>query len=308
MHKKSTTQSQKLSFSSQQQQIRKKLEKFDKDTPRCIRLSLDPIAEDPSLDNDDLNPTPLPSPSKGKQKAVTPDPFILHPSQSSSFKFPIDKDLEQELSNVDQTLTPAEQDEDEEPDSDSDSDVGEDVYPNIEDFLPPEKKTIPLPSNSDLKLYIDSGNEFVLAIEADLRMGEMNDTLEKLRVILGTRSVLMKKTLRGTQGGSGKTRAWAEINNYTRERNLLVRYYLKSRHALEQLGTHPELLETTYKPIKATDLKVTGDIVEENRFGQQSDTLPWFWRLDKTELLEDSNVMNECRFSLSCIPSKQSQS
>ena len=61
-----------------------------------------------------------------------------------------------------------------------------------------------------------------------------------------------------------------------------------------QLGTHPELLETTYKPIMAADLKVTGDIVEENRFGEHSDSLPWFWRLDKTELMEDSNVMQEC--------------
>ena len=290
MHKKSTTQGQKLSISSQQQQIRKKLEKLDKDTPRCLRLSPDSIVEEPSLE-DDQNVTPLPSPSKGKQKAVNPT-FTSSSSQPSSLKFPVDEDLEQELSNVDQTLTPEEQEDDE--DDDDDSEVDEDTCPELQDFLPPEKKTIPLPSNSDLQLYIESGNEFVLGIEADLRLGDMNDTLEKLRVILGTRSVLMKKTLRGTQGGSSKTRAWAEINNYTRERNLLVRYYLKSRQALELLGTHPELLETTYKPIKAADLKVTGDIVEENRFGQQHDTLPWFWRLDKTELLEDSNVMNEC--------------
>ena len=207
--------------------------------------------------------------------------------------FTLENDLEQELSNVDNTLLTTDNQDSED---DSEDDFGDDDEPPQTSSLPPEKITIGLPSNLDLDSLKENGFAFVLDMEANLRMGDMNDTLEKLRVVLGTRSVLMKKTLRGTQGGSGKTRAWAEINNYTRERNLLVRYYLRSRQALIQLGTHPELVETTYKPIKAADLKVTGDIVEENRFGQHSDSLPWFWRLDKTELMEDSNVMQECEF------------
>jgi hypothetical protein len=33
--------------------------------------------------------------------------------------------------------------------------------------------------------------------------------------------------------------------------------------------------------IKKSDLKMSGDIVEENRVGQRSSVLPWFWRLDR---------------------------
>ena len=264
-----------------------------KNTPQSLKVpSADSSAEvTPPLDKDQ----PHFSLSKGKQRAFYQDssqsPLL---SSLASPPPPLDSELERELNSVDNTFSAIEEDL-EKQGCDSDSDQSEYEVPE-DQGVPPEKKIIGLPSNSDLDVLRENGSGFVLELEADLRMGDMNDTLEKLRVVLGTRSVLMKKTLRGTQGGSGKTRAWAEINKYTRERNLLVRYYLRSRQALQKLGTHPEPLESTYKPIKAIDLKVTEDIVEENRIVQHSDKLPWFWRLDKTELMEDSNVMQECRF------------
>jgi hypothetical protein len=35
---------------------------------------------------------------------------------------------------------------------------------------------------------------------------------------------------------------------------------------------------TRFQPIKKEDLRMNSDLVEENRFGQSSDTVSWFWR------------------------------
>jgi hypothetical protein len=47
---------------------------------------------------------------------------------------------------------------------------------------------------------------------------------------------------------------------------------------LQRLPAEPEYLETLHD-ITDIDLKVTGDLTDENRFGQRLDTLPWFWRI-----------------------------
>ena len=87
----------------------------------------------------------------------------------------------------------------------------------------------------------------------------------------------------------------ASVNEYTRERNLLVRQYHRSRTALELLlGTGHSLLQDHYLPISSEDLKISGDITEVNRFGQKNDRLPWFWRLQKEDMEEGSPAMNEC--------------
>jgi hypothetical protein len=47
-----------------------------------------------------------------------------------------------------------------------------------------------------------------------------------------------------------------------------------------------------YQLIKPNELGVSKDITEENRFGQSSDVLPWFWRIGGSRL-EPPDVWNE---------------
>ena len=132
--------------------------------------------------------------------------------------------------------------------------------------------------------------------EIELRKGHLNDTLQKLRVVLGSRDVLLKKVVRPAKGKMRKTRAWYEVNRYTRKRNLLVRIYDRSRRALIQLGVDNKTMEASYRPILAEDIKVNGDVSHENRLYQKNDRLPWFWRLEKTDLQENTHVMQECMY------------
>jgi hypothetical protein len=73
-----------------------------------------------------------------------------------------------------------------------------------------------------------------------------------------------------------------------------VKDYKRARHALERLNAaKPE-----FKDITKKDLNMPGDIVEENRIGQRSETLAWFWRLDgKLEGEERGNQMKECMWT-----------
>jgi hypothetical protein len=57
-----------------------------------------------------------------------------------------------------------------------------------------------------------------------------------------------------------------------------VACYQRAQQALKQLGADEEILEK-YQDIEKEHLKMSSDMVEENRFGQHNDMLAWFWRL-----------------------------
>jgi hypothetical protein len=57
---------------------------------------------------------------------------------------------------------------------------------------------------------------------------------------------------------------------------------------------------TKFQPIYPVDLKMSGDIVEENRIGQRNDALAWFWRIDGTGQDLDDDWMQECKLLLIC--------
>ena len=86
------------------------------------------------------------------------------------------------------------------------------------------------------------------------------------------------------------TRSWAEISRKDSQVKQAVRIYKRARSALQRL----DALDPKFKDITKDDLKMPGDIVEENRFGQRSDNLAWFWRLDIGWEGDQSAHMKEC--------------
>lgn len=64
--------------------------------------------------------------------------------------------------------------------------------------------------------------------------------------------------------------------------------YNLGRKALESLGAHPGYLKK-FPTISKKDLKLSADVVEENRTGQRSDSLAWFWRLDGAGIEDGKN-------------------
>ena len=72
-----------------------------------------------------------------------------------------------------------------------------------------------------------------------------------------------------------------------------VRSYKRARQALAALGADDEVLNQ-YKDIEKRDLKMSSDMLEENRVGQRNDALAWFWRLGTAQTAGDG-WMEECK-------------
>ena len=65
---------------------------------------------------------------------------------------------------------------------------------------------------------------------------------------------------------------------------------------MQHLGADSDTL-ALYQPLKAQDLVVSKEVTEENRHGQGSDRLTWFWRINNAEDSQKNQWMNECEFS-----------
>jgi hypothetical protein len=97
--------------------------------------------------------------------------------------------------------------------------------------------------------------------------------------------------VRNSRSQRTSTRAWSQVNQMESRVQHAVQYYKRARAALGRLNaTDPK-----FKDITAEDLKMPGDIIEENRIGQRSDELSWFWRLDsRLKGQERGERMKEC--------------
>ena len=62
---------------------------------------------------------------------------------------------------------------------------------------------------------------------------------------------------------------------------------------MEQLGASEDDLNF-YKPLLQEHLKLSGDIMQPNRFGQWMDSLAWFWNISPQTSEEANGWMDEC--------------
>ena len=97
----------------------------------------------------------------------------------------------------------------------------------------------------------------------------------------------------------GLYRAWDSVHRVDDQIREAVFTYRTARQAIEELGGAADMKR--FQEIKKSDLKMSGDIVEENRVGQRSSVFPWFWRLGRKvkEHCGDYEKECECRISRS---------
>jgi hypothetical protein len=157
----------------------------------------------------------------------------------------------------------------------------------------PERVAICLPSALGKARVATLGLQVLASQEMELRKGQANDALAALRIELGHKALLFRTKVRQSSNTKGKTRAWANIRVSSMEVMRHVRSYKRARQALEALGADEAVLEK-YKDIEKGDLKMSSDMVEENRVGQRNDALAWFWRLGQAETAGDG-WMEECK-------------
>jgi len=163
----------------------------------------------------------------------------------------------------------------------------------------PETTVICMPSSFKREQIEALGIQDLARQELELRKGQANDCLKDLRLALGHKAVLYRTKVRGANTSVGKTKAWDDIKAITRKVNKHVTAYRRARKALERLGADETIMDR-YQELLKEDLRLSGDITEENRLGQRNETLPWFWRLDGKNVEETGAWMEECEHYFKC--------
>ena len=161
--------------------------------------------------------------------------------------------------------------------------------------VPIEQVMVWLPSSFTKSERIQLGLEQVAEVEVELREGQANDALKSLRESLAEKSLRFRTEVKPAKSQRTMTRAWDSIHRADKQIRGAVQCYRLTRTALENLGASSELLGR-YKEIQKKDLKMSGDVVEENRVGQRSWELPWFWRLDRKWDKSRGEFLKECEF------------
>ena len=160
--------------------------------------------------------------------------------------------------------------------------------------LPIEWATIQLPSSFTQTERVQMSLEKLGEVEAELREGQANDALEALRTGLAEKSLRFRTEVKPAKSQKTMTRAWDSIHRADKQIRGSVQSYRLGRAALEALEVSSELLNR-YKEIQKKDLKMSRDVVEENRVGQRSSELPWFWRLDGKWDRDRGEFLKECK-------------
>jgi hypothetical protein len=158
-----------------------------------------------------------------------------------------------------------------------------------------EQAAIWLPSSFTKSERVQMGLEQVAEVEVELREGQANDALEALRAGLAEKSLRFRTEVKPAKSQRTMTRAWDSIHKADKQVRTAVQCYRFARTALEALEVSSDLLGQ-YKEIQKKDLKMSGDVVEENRVGQRSSELPWFWRLDRKLDQDRGEFLKECEY------------
>jgi hypothetical protein len=155
----------------------------------------------------------------------------------------------------------------------------EEILEEEEPEVTSEKVMLYLPSNFSLQQRREYGLQELGNLEYELREGQANDSLERLRECLAEKSLRFRTEVRPAKSQKKMTRAWDSVHRMEDQIKQTVVTYRAARQAIKELGEAADL--ERFQEIQKSDLKMSGDIVEENRVGQRSSVLPWFWRLDR---------------------------
>jgi hypothetical protein len=156
----------------------------------------------------------------------------------------------------------------------------------------PEYAYLPLPSHLGKDQFKNSVIAALAAEEVQLRMDQASDALQQLRLSLGLKSALFRNSVAVAKSQYTKTRAWSAVNAVDVSVRRHAQQYRNAQHALVNLGASSSILKR-FPSLKKEDLKLSRDVVEENRTGQKSEHVTWIWRVEGMSLIGEDKWLTE---------------
>jgi hypothetical protein len=156
----------------------------------------------------------------------------------------------------------------------------------------PEKAFLPLPSQLGNHYFQDPVIAALAVEEANLRVTQASEALQQLRLSLGLKSALLKTSVAPAKSQKTKTRAWRGVMTVETNVRRHSQRYRRARQALLRLGAATSVMDK-FPDLKKEDLKMSRDVLEENRVGQKSDHVPWIWRIDCGSISDQEALLQE---------------
>lgn len=162
----------------------------------------------------------------------------------------------------------------------------------------PERAPLWLPSNLKEGEVARLGLEKIAGVEARLRIGQINDTLEALRIALGWKALSFRRDVRYAGSTRQTTIAYGKVRLYDEEARGHRSAYAHLRAALLRLGGNDEYTSGLHD-ITDEDMIMNKDVTEENRIHQNKEVLAWFWLRsagkETNPLTEGEDRLRECK-------------
>src|SRR5882762_2147181 len=109
-------------------------------------------------------------------------------------------------------------------------------------------------------------------------------------------SLLFHTQVRNSKSQRTSLKAWDNVNKQDAVAKQHKHTYNNTQKALIRLDIDRNYL-SILQDITPEDMKMAGDVTEENRVGQRSSMLAWFWRLGSDSAIDEVKVnprMKEC--------------
>jgi hypothetical protein len=165
--------------------------------------------------------------------------------------------------------------------------------PNDSEVLPPERRTIMLPSTHFPDGHSDR------QMELTLRFKQATRYLAAIREAVAEKSFQYAHVMRKSPSKGVRTRSRTVIAKLNERIALRCRVYGRARSALVRLGANEDTLKTL-RVISKDDVKASSAMINPNSTGSSSVTLSWIWQSRASLLGSGPDLMRECEF-LPCL-------
>lgn len=142
-------------------------------------------------------------------------------------------------------------------------------------------------------------------LERQLRVGQMNDALQRLRTGIGYKSLLFRWKVRNASSFRSRLRSHSETHLAQRAILKEVRIYMAARKSVLNLydsgntSDWPGLknIESTYKTIVEQDLRASTTVLEAFTPGLRKEHAAWFWTVRSSPGADKDDVwMTQCKY------------
>lgn len=158
-----------------------------------------------------------------------------------------------------------------------------------------ERLALALPSAIGIKKCIELGYKPFAKTEKTLRIGQLNDALQNIRLGLSQKAVVFREGLRRVKSKVRKTRLWQQIAQVDNSVRHHAQVYTRARAAIVRLGATEEELNR-YKILQSSDLNVSTARIDPSARGNRDKGLAWFWTMDVSGDSDAKGRMGECEY------------